>query len=181
MLTFYGYTDNSPPSDDICCPSNEHQKDGTPWPTLHEKASGAGTFDDPITLASDTNEIPLGTKVYIPKFKKYFIMEDTCDQCIKDWEQRKKMHFDLWIGGDKGSSNETLSCEDDLTGDTTPENVILNAMEGYEVDTEPLFKNKQCLKSSHIYPNNFPDAPSGKGGNGGATMNVSTLLLALVL
>lgn len=63
-LTFYGAGDNCPPGGEIA------------YPVLHKEAGGNGTYDDPITCASDKSWLPKGTKVYIEAVEKYFIMED---------------------------------------------------------------------------------------------------------
>lgn len=64
FVTFYGWYDNTPPSAAIA------------YPVIHQTAGGTGTWSDPITYASDTSETPAGTKIYVPRVQKYFIMED---------------------------------------------------------------------------------------------------------
>ena len=71
-VTLYGWPDNSPPGADIAYPKNGG------YPTLHNSAGGTGTYADPITYASDKSETPAGTKIYVPRVQKYFIMEDDC-------------------------------------------------------------------------------------------------------
>lgn len=47
--TSYGWNDNSPPSAQIA------------YPGLHKLATeGSGTYNDPITFATDKDEIPIG-------------------------------------------------------------------------------------------------------------------------
>src|SRR5205085_4332561 len=72
-VTLYGFVDNSPPSAII---SNGQ---------IHKTAGGTGTFADPVTFATDIHEFKPGTIVYYSFLKKYFIMEDTCTECTKDW------------------------------------------------------------------------------------------------
>ncbi|MFI5306855.1 MAG: hypothetical protein ACHQ53_05875, partial [Polyangiales bacterium] len=74
LVTFYGWPDNSPPGDGIA------------YPKLHKGASGTGTYADPITFASDPNEWPAGTILYLPYLQRYVIMEDSCADCITDWK-----------------------------------------------------------------------------------------------
>src|SRR4051794_31971326 len=74
FLTFFGFWDNTPPGSDIA------------HPVIHSKAGGKGTFADPITLATATAELKVGGKVYVPRVKKYFIMEDDCTECKQDWD-----------------------------------------------------------------------------------------------
>jgi len=77
-VTSYGYDDNSPPSDQIAYPKD----DG--YPTIHNFAfEGTGTYDDPNTMASYNPEIPIGSMVYVPMLRKYFVMEDLCGECEK--------------------------------------------------------------------------------------------------
>src|SRR6266508_6790777 len=73
FLTFYGWWDNTPPGGDIS------------FPKLHSSAGGKGTFADPITFATAKAELAPGTKVWVPRVKKYFIMEDSCQECGEDW------------------------------------------------------------------------------------------------
>ena len=55
-----------------------------------------------------------GTKVWVPRVKKYFIMEDGCDECSEDWNGHGPnggpglRHIDLWLGG-KGAARSTRS------------------------------------------------------------------------
>ncbi|MEV6646436.1 carbohydrate-binding protein, partial [Amycolatopsis sp. NPDC051371] len=72
FLTFYGWWDNTPPGGDIS------------YPQIHDTASGKGTYADPITFATSSDELKPGTKVWVPRVKKYFVMEDGCDECSDD-------------------------------------------------------------------------------------------------
>src|SRR5437763_5569085 len=76
FLTFYGWWDNTPPGGDIS------------FPRIHDTAGGKGTFADPITFATASAELAPGTKVWVPRVRKYFIMEDSCDECKSDWTGR---------------------------------------------------------------------------------------------
>jgi hypothetical protein len=135
-VTLYGWPDNSPPGADIAYPKNGG------YPTLHNSAGGAGTYSNPITYATDKSELAIGTKVYYPYLKKYFIMEDDCVECDEDWTGQGPdggpgfYHIDLWIGGENGDPNAVINCEDALTqqGD-----VELDPPSTEPVDTTPLF------------------------------------------
>ena len=68
MVTSYGFNDNDPPSADIAYPRSEGN------PTRHDRATeGKGTHDDPITFATSSDELPIGTLIYVPHVRKYFI------------------------------------------------------------------------------------------------------------
>ncbi|MBO3748205.1 carbohydrate-binding protein [Streptosporangiaceae bacterium NEAU-GS5] len=138
FLTFYGWYDNTPPGGDIA------------YPQIHSTAGGSGTFSDPITFATATAELSAGTKVYVPRVKKYFIMEDSCQECGEDWSGHGPnggpglYHIDLWLGGKGGSAFDAIDCEDALThynADSTPtlEDVIVSPASGLPYDSTPLF------------------------------------------
>jgi hypothetical protein len=138
FLTFYGWWDNTPPGGDIA------------YPKIHSTAGGKGTYSDPITFATSTAELAAGTKVYVPRVKKYFIMEDSCEECSADWSGQGPnggpglRHIDLWLGGKNGSPFDAINCEDALTHyntDNTPvlEPVIVSPSSSEVVDSTPLF------------------------------------------
>lgn len=151
-VTLYGFVDNSPPSAII---SN---------PRIHKTAGGTGTFADPVTFATDIHEFKPGTIVYYSYLKKYFIMEDTCDECTKDWSgggngdnptprvHGHQFRIDLWAGGDKNSLHNPekkalLNCEDALT-QPNGGHIVVNAPSGLPVVTTPIFnaKTRACQK-----------------------------------
>jgi hypothetical protein len=94
FMTLYGYADNSPPGRAIA------------HPCIHEVAGGTGSFEDPITFATDVHEIGWCKKIYVPYMKRYFIHEDECVQCDHDWTKLHKYHFDMWAGGDAASRHD---------------------------------------------------------------------------
>ena len=150
-VTLYGFVDNSPPSAII---SN---------PVIHQTAGGTGTFSDPVTFATDKNEEKPGTIVYYSFLQKYFIMEDTCTECSKDFRgppgngdnptpvrAGHLWRIDLWAGGDKRSlknpdKSALLNCEDNLTQDNGGQ-VTLNPPNNLPVDTTPIYNvnTRQC-------------------------------------
>ena len=98
-------------------------------PTIHEQAGGNGTFADPITFAGAEKAMAVGSVVYIPAFSKYFIFEDACEECERQWARSEHYHIDLWMGPDALGSGALIACEDALTPDgLTP--VIVNASRG---------------------------------------------------
>jgi hypothetical protein len=139
--TSYGWLDNSPPGNAIA------------YPQIHSGAGGTGTYSDPVTFATDENELAPGTIVYIAYLKKYFIMEDDCAQCDTDWGSGER-HIDLWAGGNSSSGQALINCEDSLTEQA---NVIVSPPSNESVDTTPLFNSstKQCYVI-------------GSGGGGGS-------------
>ncbi len=56
--------------------------------------------NDPITFAGVKEREAPGTIIYIAKLRKYFVMEDDCEECKHDWEKKQKYHIDLWQGPD---------------------------------------------------------------------------------
>jgi 3D (Asp-Asp-Asp) domain-containing protein len=109
-VTFYGFDDND---------------DGNPTrlgtdvissAAVHGRANeDLGTYERPGTLATDANFLTPGTKVYVPALERYYVMEDTCVACSKDWS-RSKPHVDLYVSG---TGRELAACEDRLTMEST--------------------------------------------------------------
>ena len=161
LVTLYGWPDNSPPGNAIAYPENEG------YPTIHDVASGTGTYSDPITYATDQAELPIGTIVYYPYLHRYFIMEDDCTECDEDWTGQgpdggpNLYHIDLWINGEGGNSNDVINCEDNLTQNS--EAVIVDPPSNEPVDTTPLFNssNNSCYD-----PSSFTGGGGGGGGSG---------------
>jgi len=143
MVTSYGFNDNDPPSADIAYPRSEGN------PTRHDRATeGKGTHDDPITFATSSDELPIGTLIYVPHVRKYFIMDDDCVPCDSDWADRQQYHVDLWMGPGHESDDSALSdCEDRITRDSAE--VIVDPSPDLPVDTTPLFANDNCSARLH--------------------------------
>jgi 3D (Asp-Asp-Asp) domain-containing protein len=127
-LTGYSYFDNNPPgSADICCPK------------LHQKAGGTGTHADPITTAVPGSggqgmETPAGTRLYVAKLKRYFIVEDS-------GASGSGYRFDLWVGGQGFDESASEQCMSEVTGDTQ---AILNPVAGLPVTVGPLTSSSGC-------------------------------------
>jgi hypothetical protein len=79
---------------------------------VHTSASeDLGTYDQPGTMAADRHFLTPGTKVYVPAVRRYYVMEETCVKCSRDW-MHKKLHVDLDVSG---SGERLAECEDRLT------------------------------------------------------------------
>jgi hypothetical protein len=160
-ITWYGFNDNS------CQIETQHdcntiafpKSDG--WKVPHDIATeGKGTYADPssfATAARDSGspaEFAPGTRIYVPEVRKYFVMEDQCYECGKEWfGSHKSYHVDLWMGPSYGSDSNALNdCEDALTlGDPGKGTgtIIANPAADLPVDTTPLFTNDRC--TAHTY------------------------------
>src|SRR5579884_3398569 len=146
-ITFYGWPDNSPPGNAIAYPG-----------TFHNVATTGGSRANPSTYASDAKdgEFAVGTIIYVPFLKKYFVNEDECTgsgppiagtgNCEADWEKKHQYHVDLWLGGKGVNTNTVLNCEDSLTGFGT---IIVNPDSNRPVDTTPILSSSGvCEKLS---------------------------------
>jgi hypothetical protein len=128
-LTGFSYFDNTPPgSADICCP------------VVHSKAGGTGTYTDPITTAVPGSggrgmETKAGTRIYIPKIRKYFVVEDS------GASKYGTRHFDLWVGGQGFPRRSSDRCMDQVTGTAQ---VVLNPGPGLPVTVGPLTGSNGC-------------------------------------
>ncbi len=118
-LTAYTYYDNDPPGSAAIS-----------HPIIHSKASGTGTFADPITLAVGFTkagpDIAAGTRYYVPNMRKYFIVEDTCASCHPGY--KGNLWLDMWIDGGKTTEALSTKCAESVTGVYT---VIKNPKSNY--------------------------------------------------
>lgn len=163
-LTMYGFPDNTPPSAGIAAGhrgSNITFPNNTVGQGIHTEAGGTGTYADPITFATSNTELWYGTEIYIPRFHKYFIAEDSCTECGQDMRGAAPnnpdgtigpgpdggpgfIHFDLWVGGQDADWPDVILCEDALTlsnpdGSPLMDPIILNPGPNETVDTTPIF------------------------------------------
>jgi hypothetical protein len=131
-LTWYGSTDNCPPGTSI---------DSQPGGGV-AGAGGIGTWDDPLTMAYTKHvELKHGDCIYVHEFKKYFIYEDTCEEC-------KKGHYDLWMGPSNISgvaANNLIDCEVQMTRSNA--HIINNPPDNLEVDQTPIFDENRANNS----------------------------------
>lgn len=124
-LTGYSYWDNNPPgSAEICCG------------VLHTTAGGRGTFADPVTVATPTGETAPGTRLYIPRIRRYAIVEDSGATGMD------LHHFDIYVDGAGQSRGASDRCMDEITGQST---VMLNPPPGYPVTAGPLTGSSGCV------------------------------------
>jgi len=142
-FTQFGWPDNTPAGS---AGINNGGTNGLSYPHnsnngIHGgNANGAGTYQNPITMAGSTSIIPAGMEIYSPRRGKYYILEDSCTECTQDLQGRGRVqdpdypasgnyiqaegpnggpnlvHFDQWIDG-RGSLDwpDILICEDALT------------------------------------------------------------------
>src|SRR5712692_6248061 len=114
-MTFYGWPDNDPPGNTTAYPHSQFPS------AIHDSAGGTGTYVDPITMASDPAEWPVGTKLYVPFLRKYVVMEDLCAQCVADWQQAHIYHIDVWMNSNatSGQAPALRQCQNLWTQNST--------------------------------------------------------------
>lgn len=141
--TGYGWWDNTPPGSSTIS-----------YPVIHQTAGGTGTYADPITLAvgheivngQDIPEFTPGTIWYIPNFRRYFIVEDSCGdgndpQNEACWDLAgdpadgaanpgAQVWLDLWTDGSQVSESVSNACEDAITDNHV---AIMNPASDYAV------------------------------------------------
>lgn len=141
-LTGYSYWDNTPPGSAAIS-----------HPVLHRQAGGAGTYDDPITVAVghaivNGVDIPLdapGTRYYLQAHRRYLIVEDTCGDGPRPQDGpcyrlpavlrgKAVAWLDAWMDGRAAGRTASDRCMSDLTG-VTP--VVKNPPRGLPVSPGP--------------------------------------------
>lgn len=101
-LTGYTYWDNTPPGSSAIA-----------RPVIRNRAGGTGTWKSPITIAvghkivgsHQTLDYREGTRFYLPRLRKYAIVEDVCGDGAQP--QNGPCHtgykgypwLDIWVGG----------------------------------------------------------------------------------
>ena len=127
-LTGYSFQDNTPPG------SAEVSN-----PIVHHEAGGTGTFSDPITVAvPDDDQFGPGTKFYVPKVKRYVIIEDTGASSASESSDE---HLDMWSDGEGASEDEVNDCMSQFTGTTTAE---VKPPPGRPVLAGPIYSKGVC-------------------------------------
>ncbi len=118
-VTGYSYWDNTPP--------------GTveiSHPVRHRFAGGMGTYSNPITLAVghqiiDGEDIPdfqPGTLFYLPRLRKYAIVEDTCGDGPTPQDgpchtgKNGLIWLDIYVDGVSSDKAVSEACMDKITG-----------------------------------------------------------------
>jgi hypothetical protein len=132
IVTFYAAYDNDPPGTVTIAFPNAR----------HPHAGGTGTADDPLTLASDPDVLAVGTMIYYPPLRKYFVMEDLCETCVARWESTRTPHIDLWVGA--ATDAGVVACEEALTPDG-PVTVEVDPPRDRLVDPTPLYQDGRCI------------------------------------
>ena len=104
-------------------------------PVIHGTAGGVGTYRDPITLAvaykGKKPQFPYGTRFYLPKWKKYFIVEDICGACDRV-PKGAEYKIDLWLDARNLDRELARKCTYRNTGAHT---AVKNPPSGLAVDT----------------------------------------------
>ncbi|MEU3862995.1 hypothetical protein AB0F03_37950, partial [Streptomyces sp. NPDC028722] len=134
-------------------------------PVLHQQAGGTGTYADPITLAvghstaggKDTLDYPAGTRFYLPRVRRYFIVEDACGDggspqngpchSLKTAPQGATTWLDMYVGGAEGDSESAVqACADKVTAGTHGglNTVVRDPGPGLPVVEGPVFQNGRC-------------------------------------
>jgi 3D (Asp-Asp-Asp) domain-containing protein len=112
---------------------------------IHKTAGGAGTYDDPTTVAvpghdGQNTETPCGTRIYVPKYQKYFIVEDTGATKYSDAH-----HIDIYVGGEGFSAADSKKCMNPVTTDGgSPVDATINPPPGLSVLPGPITENGGC-------------------------------------
>jgi 3D (Asp-Asp-Asp) domain-containing protein len=137
-VTFYGYDDNDNGA-------GTRGSAAIAYPGLHRMATeDVGSYERPSTFATDRRIAPRGSRIYIPKFRKYYIMEDLCGAC-KASADRGQVKVDLFMGGNTALQGQPLvDCQRAHTTADHSEEIIFNPGPHHPVDPTPLFKDGVC-------------------------------------
>eukprot|EP00835_Amoeboradix_gromovi_P006039 NODE_644_length_5619_cov_0.132790.p5 type:complete len:165 gc:universal NODE_644_length_5619_cov_0.132790:4303-4797(+) len=142
-VTFYGFDDNDNGM-------GTYAVNTISDPKIHKVATeDLGTWQKPSTFAADEKYrfTKPGERIYIPRLKKYYIMEDTCVECTDDFDSFRKHRIDLFIGGNtKRQGRKLIKCEEKYTLDAYTDIIIRNPSKFLPVDVTPIFKNGVCKK-----------------------------------
>ena len=118
-VTGYSYWDNTPA--------------GTveiSHPVRHRLAGGMGTFSNPVTLAVghqilagvDRLDLPAGTVFYLPRLRKYAVIEDTCGDGPRPQDgpchtgKNGLLWLDIYVDGVSLDKSQSERCMNALTG-----------------------------------------------------------------
>lgn len=118
-VTGYSYWDNTS-SQTV---ENSH-------PVKHRTAGGMGTYSNPVTLAvgyqmmntETVLSVPAGTVFYLPRLRKYAIVEDTCDAGLSPEDgschtgYQGVVQFEIYVDGALAEKRESKRCVQKLTG-----------------------------------------------------------------
>jgi hypothetical protein len=140
-LTGYTFWDNTPPGSSAIA-----------RPVIRSRAGGTGTYADPITIAvghriegsRQTLDFPEGTRFYIPRLRKYAIVEDVCGDGPRPQEgpchsgHRGLPWLDIWIGGRSQSPETADVCARRITA---VQDFIIHPEPGLPVDPGEIAAN----------------------------------------
>jgi len=146
-LTFYGWPDNDPPGNALAYPRRSNTG------AVHNTAGGTGTYEDPVSMATDPSEWQVGTRFYIPFLQKYVVMEDWCAGCVRNWRQQRRHHIDVWMNSNARVNRSALvDCQHRWTRPSVP--TELNPPPDRTVDLRPLFDTttNTCLDDVSVGP-----------------------------
>ena len=118
-VTGYSYWDNTPP-----------RTVEISHPVIHRFAGGMGTFSNPITLAvghqiidgEDILDFPAGTLFYLPRLRKYAVVEDTCGDGPVPQDgpchigKKGLIWLDIYVDGVQSDKAVSDACMSALTG-----------------------------------------------------------------
>src|SRR5438067_3779422 len=120
-VTWYGAIDNDPAGSTAIA-----------HPCIHNQAGGTGTFADPITFATEYGSTyAYCGKIYVPRFRQYFIREDDC-VC-----SNAANHVELWMNS-SGTDSGVLPCEDTMTPAANV-TIVKNPDDSRPVDTTLMY------------------------------------------
>jgi hypothetical protein len=137
-ITGYSYWDNTPPGSAAIAK-----------PVIHRKAGGKGTYNDPITIAvghtinafSRSMDFPAGTRFYLPRLRRYAIVEDLCGDGPRP--QNGACHIgykghpwlDIYVDGKREGARASDACMRKITG---LQQIIMNPPSNYAVVPGPI-------------------------------------------
>lgn len=128
-ISGYSFADNNPPSSSVIS-----------MPVLHSKAGGRGSWVDPITTAvpgsSSSPETPKGTRIYVARLKRFFIVEDS------GATKEDVLHFDLYVDGEGFPKSASDRCMNSYTDRVQ---VIINPPKNLPVTLGPLTGPNGCV------------------------------------
>lgn len=138
FVTGYSYWDNTPRASAAIA-----------RPVVHTEAAGIGTYEDPITLAVGHSiyfdrsfmDFPTGTRFYLPRLRKYAIVEDLCGDgnkpqhgpCHSGWEGYPWL--DIYVDGSEAGNQVANECMAKITG---VQPVIIRPKPRYRVHAGPI-------------------------------------------
>jgi hypothetical protein len=140
-LTGYTWWDNTPPGSSAIA-----------RPVIRQRAGGTGTWDDPITIAvghrieggRQTLDYREGTRFYLPRLRKYAIVEDVCGD--GNQPQLGPCHtghqghpwLDIWIGGRGQTPTEADACARRITA---VQDMVIHPQPGLPVEAGEIASN----------------------------------------